>query len=174
MFFPHRFLHWFFITFLMKKRPKMVPANYPVRSLLATFWRPFPNIDFYVDLCWFMLILAAIWHPFGSTWLPFGSPWLPFGSLWLPFCSLWLHFGTLRAPFLTFGSIVASFLHFSCFFAQSLLPPSILGEFSNKIYFLANPSAKHRGLPHAPTTKRNFPKAFRLPRARSGTLPKAI
>ena len=85
--------------------------------ILVPFRRSFPNIDFLCILVAPWLTFGSLLAPFGSLWLPFDSLWLHFGSLWLHFGSLWLPFGILRGHFLTFGSILASLLHFSCFLA---------------------------------------------------------
>ena len=82
------------------------------------FSRPFGDL-FRTSIFWWFwsiwIILAPFWLPFGSLlapfWLPLAPFWLPLAPFWLPLAQLLA--GTLRAPFLTFGSLLASFLHFS-------------------------------------------------------------
>ena len=60
----------------------------------------------YVD---FMLILVALWLPFGTPLAPPGSIgshlapfWLPFGTLWAPCGWFWLPFGSILSDLVTF------------------------------------------------------------------------
>ena len=106
------------------------------------------NWDLFGDL-FLTSIFYAFWSPLGSLWAPFWLPlapfWLPLAPFWLHFGSLWLPFGTLRAHFLTFGSILASFWHFSLFLLQVCSEMIFYENFRTKCIFVDKPISKKIG-----------------------------
>ena len=78
MFFWHRFLHRFFITFLMENWPKMTPKRSIRYSILGPFFVTFSEHRF----------LYAFWSPFGSLLAPCWSLLVGFGTLLAPFPNL--------------------------------------------------------------------------------------
>ena len=64
---------------------KRLPLRVYALTLLASFWQPFPNIDFYIN--------------FGRPFAPFSSLLIDLGSLLAPLWSLWTSFRFILAPF---------------------------------------------------------------------------
>ena len=116
----------------------------------------------------FGCILVDPWLTFGTLWTPIGSLLAPFASLLAPFDSLLAPLVSLLAPF---GSLLAPFRHppgsfshfwqhfgfalaFFTFFGSKFAPKwSFMRIFEQNIFLWTNPSAKKRGLPHAPTPR---------------------
>ena len=84
--------------------------------------------------------------PGSPFWLPFSRPfpniefWMHFGR---PLAHFWLPFGTLQGHFLTFGSILASLLHFSRFLVQKAVAGPRLCRAQDKLLGLKTNRNKH-------------------------------
>ena len=88
-------------------------ATFSEHRVLDAFWSTLGS-----PLAPFGLPLAPFWLPLPPFWLPLTPFWLPWSPFWLPLAHFWRPFGTLRGHFLTFGSILASLLHFSRFLVE--------------------------------------------------------
>ena len=97
-------------------------------SILAPFLRPFPNVDFRMDLgrllapfwpLWLLFgsRLAPVWHPLAPFWHPLAPVWLPLALFWSPLAPYWLRFGSFLGPS---GHAWALFSHFCTLLALML------------------------------------------------------